>query len=318
MKRPILYALIISATLCSCREEKKDIGESQEAVKEEIQVEVSINMNTNTGNRKNEGNLAIPHLDPTNTYKEYYVSDAGKDEVFNYAVEWNSKKKGANWVAYEYDKTTKVQKDISRSNKWEWDTTLTGKNEVNNYMHSMNGFDKGHICAAMDRDYSQEAKDQTFYYSNCFPQVGVNFNQGYWNFLEIFFRGWCTSPKYNHVYVTKGGTLNDLLKNYKGEIAQNDIYPTTNANGYTEKGLPVPKYFFMAILAQKGDEYQAMGFLVEHKEYEDRTYTGKDFKKNAVSIDKLEEITGIDFFCNLPDNIENKVEAKYDEKAWEW
>lgn len=29
-----------------------------------------------------------------------------------------------------------------------------------------------------------------------------------------------------------------------------------------------------------------------------------------MSIDDLEEKTGMDFFCNLPDNIEKEVESK--------
>ena len=35
-----------------------------------------------------------------------------------------------------------------------------------------------------------------------------------------------------------------------------------------------------------------------------------------MSIDKLEEKTHIDFFHNLPPDIESEVEAKYNEKAW--
>ena len=36
----------------------------------------------------------------------------------------------------------------------------------------------------------------------------------------------------------------------------------------------------------------------------------------AKSIDELEELTGIDFFCNLPDNIEDAVEKSYSPSDW--
>ena len=36
----------------------------------------------------------------------------------------------------------------------------------------------------------------------------------------------------------------------------------------------------------------------------------------ALSIDELEEKTGIDFFPNLNDNLENALEATYSTKAW--
>ena len=35
-----------------------------------------------------------------------------------------------------------------------------------------------------------------------------------------------------------------------------------------------------------------------------------------ITIDELERRTGIDFFCNLPDNIENEVEGKIDNEKW--
>ena len=36
----------------------------------------------------------------------------------------------------------------------------------------------------------------------------------------------------------------------------------------------------------------------------------------ARTIDELEELTGLDFFHNLPDNLENAVESKYAISAW--
>ena len=43
-----------------------------------------------------------------------------------------------------------------------------------------------------------------------------------------------------------------------------------------------------------------------------------DLKKYVISIDKMEELTGIDFFCNLPDDVENKVEAATYTQSWKW
>jgi len=38
----------------------------------------------------------------------------------------------------------------------------------------------------------------------------------------------------------------------------------------------------------------------------------------SCTIDALEQETGIDFFHNLPDNIENTVEATYNVNDWQW
>ena len=39
-------------------------------------------------------------------------------------------------------------------------------------------------------------------------------------------------------------------------------------------------------------------------------------KDQAYSIDKVEEITGIDFFPALPDDIENRVESTHNMEDW--
>ena len=43
-----------------------------------------------------------------------------------------------------------------------------------------------------------------------------------------------------------------------------------------------------------------------------------EFMAYAVSIENLEYETGIDFFCNLPNEVEKKVEAVYSEEDWAW
>ena len=58
-------------------------------------------------------------------------------------------------------------------------------------------------------------------------------------------------------------------------------------------------------------QYKAIGFWFEHKSYSNNNYASY-----ALSIDELEEKTGIDFFHNLPDNIENEVERSYNKSDW--
>ena len=79
----------------------------------------------------------------------------------------------------------------------------------------------------------------------------------------------------------------------------------------TNNTIPVPKYFYMAILSLKNGQYKAIGFWFEHKSYSNNNYASY-----ALSIDELEEKTGIDFFHNLPDNIENEVERSYNKSDW--
>ena len=110
------------------------------------------------------------------------------------------------------------------------------------------------------------ANEQTFYYTNISPQM-TSFNGGYWVTFEKLVQTWARSGQYDKLYVTKGGTMDDLLINFTGTISAADgRKPQTDANGLTRHGLACPHYYFMAILAQKGEDYQAIGFLVEHRD----------------------------------------------------
>lgn len=79
----------------------------------------------------------------------------------------------------------------------------------------------------------------------------------------------------------------------------------------TDNTIPVPKYFYMAILSLKNGQYKAIGFWFEHK-----VYSNNNYASYALTIDELEEKSGIDFFHNLPDNIENEVERSYNKNDW--
>jgi endonuclease G len=48
----------------------------------------------------------------------------------------------------------------------------------------------------------------------------------------------------------------------------------------------------------------AIGLWFVHQDY-----TGTDFTPYAVSVDQIEEWTGMDFFVNLPDSVEASAEA---------
>ena len=124
------------------------------------------------------------------------------------------------------------------------------------------------------------------------------FNAGIWKKLEERIRNaWVPSNSTDVLYVCKGGTIDN----------ENQII--TRISGR----LIVPKYFFCALLLKNSSGYRAVGFWMEHLN-EDRSED--NLKNYAMSIDELEQRTGIDFFCNLPDDIESTVEASYAANAW--
>ena len=276
------------------------------------------NVNANTGyDNVSVTGYEIPHLNDQNVYADHYVTMDGV-QILNYALEWDNTKRHANWVAFTFDTTTSAD-NVKRTDAWSVDPKLPAEMQVQESDHKNDGFDKGHLCASEDRVYLKEANDQTFYYSNISPQLN-DFNGGFWRKLETRVQTWGRSTAdgvYDKVYVTKGGTLNKLLKNFKGTTVDGGT-PTTDANGFTIHGLACPEYYYMAVLSQKDDVFHAIAFLVPHKEGMTENPSSDELKEYVVSVDKLEEETGIDFFCNLPDVLENEVEAACNLNDWAW
>lgn len=276
------------------------------------------NVNANTGyDNVSVTGYEIPHLNDQNVYADHYVTMDGV-QILNYALEWDNTKRHANWVAFTFDTTTSADV-VKRTNLWAKDPKLPAEMQTGDSDHTNDGFDRGHLCASEDRVYLKEANDQTFYYSNISPQLN-DFNGGFWRKLETRVQTWGRSTAdgvYDKVYVTKGGTLNKLLKNFKGTTVDGGT-PTTDANGFTIHGLACPEYYYMAVLSQKDDVFHAIAFLVPHKEGMTENPSSDELKEYVVSVDKLEEETGIDFFCNLPDVLENEVEAACNLNDWAW
>ena len=268
-------------------------------------------------------NLEMPAIrEVDGIYREHYVNYKGR-KIMNLATSWNVALRHSAWVAFSFDDQTAAKSVKRTKDAWDWDKaydfdTMGGVEEND---HKSDGYDKGHIAASEDRVYCKEANEQTFLYTNISPQI-ASFNQKYWVGLEEQVQAWgraTIGSTYDKVYVVKGATLNKPLSNFTGtQKGADGKYPTTDAEGKTIKGLFVPSYYYIAILSEKDGEYQAIAFLVPHREDLPQKPTSGDLLVYAKSIDELEQETDIDFFCNLPDSIETVVEASYDKEAWNW
>jgi len=77
-----------------------------------------------------------------------------------------------------------------------------------------------------------------------------------------------------------------------------------------DENVSVPNKFYKIIVDASGGNYKAVAFLIPNKP------SSESFYEYAVSIDEIEARTEIDFFPQLPDSIENKLEQMVDLKAW--
>lgn len=264
------------------------------------------------------GGSASPNRDPVASRMEVPALQAddglllahwtveGGDSVMTYCLEFSPTQLHSRWVAFRFDGQTR-QRTVSRSDDpFRDDPQLPASLRIGSSGFGRN-YNRGHLCASADRLYSRQANEQTFYMSNMSPQLGA-FNQGYWIAFEDLVQELGRDATFaDTLYVVKGGT-----------IAQNQVGSyVSRSDG---KRVAVPRYYFMALLKVKNRAYSAIAFWMEHRDY-GYSYGHQAPRSavaaQAVSVDRLEELTGIDFFHNLPDQVESQVERSYVLAAWD-
>lgn len=204
-----------------------------------------------------------------------------------FSLSYSEPHEQAEWVAYELKKEQLSNTNFERP-YFEIDKTIkTGAASWRNYKNS--GYDRGHLCPAGDRKYSQSAHDETFLTSNITPQKN-DFNSGIWNTLEQKVRYWAS--KYDGVYVVTGGVLKGNMKTIGNEKVS------------------VPNQFYKIVFDYNNGKPNVLAFLMPHENSSKPLY---DF---VVSVDSIETLTGIDFFPKLEDVLEQELEASSSYKNW--
>ena len=129
--------------------------------------------------------------------------------------------------------------------------------------------------------------------TNICPQNG-NLNQYDWRHLEEQCREWAI--KYGKIYIVAG------------PIFYTKIYKTVG-----EHKVAVPDAFFKVILTisnNSSKEIKTIEFI-----YQNIAQRHK-MEYYACSVDEVEKVTGFDFFYQLPDSIENVIEASSNFNEW--
>ena len=234
----------------------------------------------------------------------YHFTRIGNRQVLTYSTEFNKSMLHSRWVAFRFDGDTRAR-NASRANEpFADDPMLSSQYKIGSNGFGR-GYDRGHLCASADRLYSEEANVQTFYMSNMSPQMS-SFNQGYWITLEGLVQRKGRDASFSDtLYVVKGGTVRE--DQISGYVRRN------NGN------MAIPKYYYMALLKVKNGTYSSIAFWMEHKEYgysNEHQAPLSEIRKDAVSVNQLERLTGINFFPNLPDDIEEVVEDQLIPSNW--
>lgn len=206
-----------------------------------------------------------------------------------YVTSYNSDACIPEWVAYELTDEESRGTEQRNDRIFKMDPDYRGR-QAKREDYSNSGWTKGHMAPARDFAWSSDAMDQTFYLTNICPQ-SEELNANDWNYLERRVRSW--AREFGKVWVVTGPVIG---KNKYGTIG--------------ERNVVVPDAFFKAVLAPVGTGYSAIGFVMGN---DSRRYYLRDC---SLSIDRLEDLTGIDFFPQLEDTVEEEVESRYRLSDW--
>ena len=206
-----------------------------------------------------------------------------------YTLSYSEDHEQAEWVYYILN-SNQLNSSIERKNNFRTDNKVkTSSAQLYDYKGS--GYDRGHLAPATDMKYNTISISESFFMSNMSPQ-SPSFNRGIWKKIEKQFRDW--SYKYGELVIITGPVLKG--ENY-GSIGYNKV--------------TIPKWYYKVAIDPSNYE-RNLAILIENKG------SSASIKSFVVTIDYLEEFSGLDFFHNLSDEIEESFESSIHTNLWDW
>ena len=238
---------------------------------------------------------------PSNAVADLLQANNYLMEKPSFTLSYNRDKGTPNWVSWHLE--TGWTGSLPRTDTFRADPAVSPDwYRVQSTDYFASGFDRGHMTPNADRDNpaSIPLNQETFLMSNMVPQAPNN-NQGPWADLENFLRTLLTT---NEVYVIAGPA---------GVGGSGDNGPAnTIANG----NVTVPAFTWkVALVLPTGDDdvarVSASTRVIAVIMPNDNSINS-DWHTYLTTVDAVESLTGYNFFANVPDAIENAIEAGID------
>jgi endonuclease G len=227
------------------------------------------------------GNVSIDSIDQLGVPQGY-------DQRLNFSsfsIGYNYSKKHADWVGTALlPELVRIPRDRVNSFRAEAQIPAQYRATLDDYAHS--GYDRGHLAPNATHDQTKQSMYDTYTLANMSPQT-PKFNRGSWAQLERYVRDCAASYE-------DGEPLFVFTGPYYGS--------TSNTVGASK--IPVPEGYYKVIYEFNGDTASAMAVQAPQASF--------DFDRLAsfvVSVDTIEDLTGLDFATALADDIETSLEA---------
>ena len=200
------------------------------------------------------------------------------------------------WVGYRLD-VEQLKGQTNRRGDFRIDPDLDAGPQAKGEDYRGSGFDRGHMAPPSDFRADRLSNSETFLMTNIAPQTPA-LNRTAWRRIEQEIRHIVTLA--TDVWVCTGNIV-------RAQEADSGVRKIGEA-----EDVHVPAYCWKAVLVTEknwAEVLEACGFLVAN------VFGGLPDRSAAfaVSVDHLEELTGLDFFGAIEDGVEEKLEARNSE-----
>jgi endonuclease G, mitochondrial len=215
--------------------------------------------------------------------------DEEKIDHTYYSLCFSGHHKISAWTAHRLTQEM-VNGEIKRTNKFRVDHAIAaGSAHPDDYTHS--GYDRGHLVPAGDMKISLKAMTDSFLMGNVTPQTPA-FNRGIWRKLELHVQNWAQAEK--ELYIITGPVLDEQPAHI----------------GKTQVSIPAAHY--KIILKHNQTTVKAIAFLIPNEG------SRAPLKSFVLPIRTLEILTGLNFFHQLPEQLQNQIETESLPELWSW
>ncbi len=222
----------------------------------------------------------------------YIPVSQGTDQLIHhrfFSLGYSEAHEQPSWVAYTLTRDQLNMKKYPRPDNFRPDYAVRTRSAFHRD-YTGSGYTRGHLVPAADMSFDSIALEETFYMSNISPQTR-SFNNGVWRELEEGTRDWVW--KFGKLYIVTGPILSNVL----GTLGKNKV--------------SVPQSFYKVILDLEDPEVKGIGFVIPNR------LVNEPLSNFVHSIDRVEEITQIDFFPELMHGqLEERVEQTVDIELW--
>lgn len=205
-----------------------------------------------------------------------------------FLIGWSDSLRHPLWCAYHV--TREKRFEDGKRPSFLIDKSIPSAPKPADYTNS--GFDRGHMVPnhAIISRFGEEARRQTFLMSNITPQ-SATLNRGVWRDVEHRIADLWTA-RYGEIWVIIGCIPSASGKNFGC-------------------GIDIPEACYQVIVAQEGLDVRALAVI-----FPQNVPWGAWPTRNIISIDELEELTGLDFLAELPSFIQDPLEAQLPTRLW--